>query len=126
MKQKNVLMPLGLFFIILIFSVGLLAPWISPQDPNEMHLEQQYQSPSRQHPFGLDENGSDVFSKVAYGARVSLLVACSVVLISLTVGLVLGSLAGFYGGKMETLIMRAIDIVSAFPGFLLALGLIAV
>lgn len=122
---KKRLMIIGASMIAVIVFVAIFAPWISVQDPNTMNLEQRLEAPSWNHPFGLDENGSDVFSKVVYGARVSLLVALSVVLVSTLIGLIFGSLAGFVGGWLDGLIMRIIDMLYAFPNFLLALGLIA-
>lgn len=124
--HKKKLMIIGASLISVVLFMAIFAPWIAPQDPNEMNLQQRYQGPSWQHPFGLDENGSDVFSKVVYGARVSLLVSMSVVGVSLVLGLIMGSLAGFFGRWLDSLIMRLIDMLYAFPNFLLALGLIAV
>ncbi len=116
----------GSLVIGLLIAVALFAPLLASQSPNTMNLENRLVSPSKDHLFGTDENGSDVFSKVVYGARVSLLVAGSVVLISAFVGLIIGSIAGFKGGWIDLSLMRAIDIVYAFPGFLLALSLVAV
>jgi len=94
--------------------------------PNEMNLEKRFLNPSWQHPFGLDQNGSDVFAQVFYGARVSLFVAFSVVLITHIVGLLIGSLAGYWGRWWDQTLMRFIDMIQAFPSFLLALALVAV
>lgn len=117
---------LGFILIISMVIIGTLAPWIAPQDPGLMNLEHRYESPSLAHPFGLDQNGSDVLAQVAYGARVSLIVALSVVGMSLCIGLLIGSIAGYLGGWPDLLLMRALDIAHAFPGFLLALSLVAV
>ena len=116
----------GASLIIAMIFVALFAPLISVQDPSIMSLPDRYQTPSFAHPFGLDQNGSDVFSRVVYGARVSLLVALTVVGISLIIGLITGSIAGYVGGWVDTVIMRFIDMLYAFPGFLLALALVAV
>jgi peptide/nickel transport system permease protein len=91
-----------------------------------MSLADRLQGPTWSHPLGLDENGSDVFAKLVYGARVSLGVAWSVILVSCTVGLIFGSVAGYFGGWVEQVLMRLVDMVYAFPGFLLALALVAV
>jgi peptide/nickel transport system permease protein len=125
-KVTKSLILVGISLILLMLLVAILAPIISPQDPNLMSLQDRYQGPSLEHPFGLDENGSDVLAKVAYGARVSLTVSLSVVSISLIIGLMMGSLAGYYGKKWETFVMRVIDMIQAFPSFLLALALVAV
>ncbi|MCB0366132.1 MAG: ABC transporter permease [Bdellovibrionales bacterium] len=125
-RPNNRLMMIGAGLVLLMVMVALFAPLIAPQDPNLMSLTARYDPPSWGHPFGLDENGSDVLAKVAYGARISLGVALSVVLVSLIIGLTIGSFAGFLGGWMDNLVMRVIDMIYAFPNFLLALGLVAV
>lgn len=125
-RPNNRLMIIGAGLVLLMVMVALFAPLIAPQDPNLMSLTARYDPPSWGHPFGLDENGSDVLAKVAYGARISLGVALSVVLVSLIIGLTIGSFAGFLGGWMDNLVMRVIDMIYAFPNFLLALGLVAV
>ncbi|MCB9086655.1 MAG: ABC transporter permease [Bdellovibrionaceae bacterium] len=117
---------IGATMVLLMVIAAIFAPLLAPQDPNLMSLTERYDPPSWHHPFGLDENGSDVLAKVVYGARVSLGVSLSVVLVSLLVGLSIGSLAGFFGGWLDNLIMRIIDMIYAFPNFLLALGLVAV
>lgn len=115
----------GTIIIVLLLGVGVFAPMITHMNPNEMDLTQRLIGPNSKHWFGTDENGSDVFTKVVYGARVSLTVALCVVLISSSVGLLVGSFAGFRGGWLDLLLMRMIDIVYSFPGFLLALSLVA-
>ncbi|MCB0391385.1 MAG: ABC transporter permease [Bdellovibrionales bacterium] len=128
-KTKRVtrnLMIVGASLISLMVLIAIFAPYIAPQDPNIMSLADRYQGMSWQHPFGLDENGSDVLAKVVYGARVSLAVSLSVVSLSIVIGLVLGSFAGYFGKFWDGFIMRAIDMIQAFPNFLLALALVAV
>lgn len=124
--NKKILMIIGSSIIGFMILVAFLAPSLSIQDPNYMDLSLRYAPPSLAHPFGLDENGSDVFSKVIYGSRISLSVALTVVFISSFLGLILGSISGYIGGWVDSLIMRFIDMLHAFPGFLLALGLVAV
>ncbi len=125
-KMPKIFVGLGLLIVVVLILLAVFAPWVSSMDPNEMILSQRLENPSSSHLFGTDENGSDVFSKVVYGARVSLLVAGCVVFISAMIGLIIGSLAGFRGGWIDLILMRFIDIVYAFPGFLLALSLVAV
>ncbi|MCB0357462.1 MAG: ABC transporter permease, partial [Bdellovibrionales bacterium] len=128
-KTKKVtrnLMLVGSGLVIFMILVAIFAPQIAPQDPNQMSLPDRYQGMSWQHPFGLDENGSDVLAKVVYGARISLIVSLSVVSISILMGLILGSLAGYFGRFWDNFIMRIIDMIQAFPNFLLALALVAV
>lgn len=116
---------IGLTLVLAMGAVAIFAPWIAPQDPSIMSLPDGLQGPSLAHPLGLDENGCDVLAKVVYGARVSLGVAWSVILIAGLVGLIFGSVAGYCGGWCEQVMMRFVDMVYAFPGFLLALALIA-
>jgi peptide/nickel transport system permease protein len=91
-----------------------------------MSLEQQFQPPNFSHLFGLDENGSDVLAKVLYGGQISISIALIVVLISLIIGLIIGSISGYIGGKVDSIVMRFIDMLYAFPNILLALALVAV
>jgi len=124
--RPQILFAFGVLIIVLMIVAAVFAPWLAPQDPDAMSLADRLQGPSWAHPLGLDENGSDVFAKLVYGARVSLGVAWSVILVSCTVGLIFGSLAGYFGGWVEQVLMRFVDMVYAFPGFLLALALVAV
>jgi len=125
-SRAHTLLALGLTIILTMSFVGIFAPWIAPQDPEQMSLPQHLEKPTLHHPFGLDENGCDVLSKVIYGARVSLGVAFAVIALSALVGLVYGSIAGYFSGWVETVMMRTVDMVYAFPSFLLALALVAV
>ncbi len=124
--KRHVLLYLGGSIILLTALLALLAPLIATHDPNLMQLDLRYAAPSSDHFFGLDQNGSDVFSKMVYGARISFYVAISVVTICLAIGLVLGSIAGYYGGKIDHTLMRFIDMLYSFPGFLLAIALVSV
>jgi peptide/nickel transport system permease protein len=125
LDRSRILFLTGLAIILLTLAAAIFAPWLAPQDPQLMSLKDGLQGPTLSHPLGLDENGSDVMAKLVYGARVSLGVAWSVILISGTVGLIVGSLAGYFGGWTEQFLMRIVDMVYAFPGFLLALALVA-
>jgi peptide/nickel transport system permease protein len=113
--------------IILVFTAGaILAPWLSPYDPYEIRLSEQLAAPSRAHPLGQDLNGSDILSRLLHGARISLAVGLSVVGLTAIVGIFLGLVSGYYGGWIDTLLMRVVDILLAFPGLLLAIALVAV
>jgi peptide/nickel transport system permease protein len=116
----------GAVIIVLVALIAVLAPWIAFEDPGAMSLPNRLEAPSAAHWLGRDENGSDVFAKLVFGARVSLGVAWSVVTISVIMGLVVGSLAGYLGGWVDQLLMRITDMFYAFPGFLIALSLVAV
>lgn len=125
-SRSALMIGVGSSVIAVTAILAILAPYITSFDPNEMHLAARLQSPSWAHLLGTDENGCDIFARMLYGSRVSLLVAGCVVVTSCCIGLILGSVAGFFGGKVDYLITRFIDIVYAFPGFLLALSLVAV
>lgn len=117
---------IGVGIIAAITLVAVFAPWIAGQDPNTMSLPDRLEKPSFAHWLGRDENGGDVFAKLVYGARVSLGVAWSVVLISAGIGLIVGSIAGYFGRWLDQIVMRVTDMFYAFPGFLIALALVAV
>lgn len=104
---------------------GIFAPWLAPFDPLQIALPSELCRPSAEHWLGCDANGTDVLSVVIYGARVSLMVALIVTCISVTVGLLVGSVAGYYGGWRDSLLMRILDVVFAFPSTILAIGLAA-
>lgn len=116
----------GLVTYGLLIVVALFAPLLSPYDPNVQRLEQRLEGPSLSHPFGLDDLGRDVFSRVIHGSRISLRVGLIVVLISGSVGITLGTVAGWYGGWYDEILMRLTDILLAFPGLLLAIAMVAV
>lgn len=116
----------GALIVGLITVCAILAPWISLHDPHLMSLPDRLEAPSGEHWLGRDENGSDVYAKLIYGSRVSLGVAWSVVLISATIGLLIGSTAGYFGSWIDQVLMRVTDMFYAFPGFLIALALVAV
>jgi len=105
--------------------MALAAPWIAPHDPVAPAIEAVLQPPSRSHPFGTDELGRDVLSRVVYGSRVSLEVGIVAVGIAATIGTAGGLAAGFYGGTWDAAVMRATDVLLAFPGILLAIAIVA-
>ena len=114
------------FALSLLFVITALgAPWIAPHDPTAPVIEAVLQPPSRSHPFGTDELGRDVLSRVIYGSRVSLEVGVVAVGIAATIGTAGGLAAGFYGGTWDTAVMRATDVLLAFPGILLAIAVVA-
>ena len=113
--------------IVLLTVIGaIIAPWAVPYDPAGQELALRLERPSFSHPFGLDELGRDIFSRVLAGARISLFVGLTVVGISSLVGVLLGSIAGYFGGWLDDVISRTIDVLLAFPGILLAIALVAV
>jgi peptide/nickel transport system permease protein len=116
---------IGTAVILVIILLALFAPVIAPSDPFAIDPVNRLQPPSLNNFFGTDETGRDVFSRVIHGSRISLQVGFIAVSISMTLGVLFGVTAGFYGGVVDQVIMRFIDILLAFPGFLLALAIIA-
>jgi peptide/nickel transport system permease protein len=116
----------GLFVVAALLLVALLAPWLSPFDPNALDLDSGLSGPSASHWLGQDKLGRDLFSRLIHGSRISVAVGLGTVSISLAIGLLAGALSGFFGGKVDHLFMRLADILLAFPGILLAIGITAV
>ncbi|HEY7791706.1 MAG TPA: ABC transporter permease [Vicinamibacterales bacterium] len=115
----------GLVIIGLAALAALAAPF-APYSPTAQDLALRLAGPSWRHPFGLDELGRDVFSRVLAGAQISFLVGVVVVSVSAVVGTLLGGLAGYFGGWFDELVSRIVDVLLAFPGLLLAIALVAV
>ena len=115
----------GLFLLTVFLTMAALAPLISPFDPNAMDYEMM-EPPSSTHILGTDDLGRDLFSRIIYGARVSLFIGITPVVISLLIGVVLGVVAGYFGGWIDNIIMRYIDLQWAFPNFIIAVYLVAV
>ncbi len=111
---------LAIWVVVVIF-----APQIAPYDPLAQNLSDRLDPPSAGHLFGTDELGRDIFSRVVYGAQISLPTATLVVIVSLVVGSLLGALGGYFGGVVDTLIMRVADVTLAFPSIVLALAISA-
>ena len=122
----NFALSAGLLLTVMMVLMALAAPLLAPHDPSVQKTALRLEGPTQGHPLGLDDLGRDVLSRILYGARVSLRVGFSVVLIASTIGITLGALAGYFGGKIDTLIMRVSDILLAFPGILLAIAFVAV
>jgi peptide/nickel transport system permease protein len=115
----------GAVILAIVTLLALLAPWVTPYDPTSMKIMDRMQSPRASHWFGTDELGRDVFSRVVYGARYSLMIGAAVVLISVTGGVLLGLVAGFFR-RLDGPIMRVVDAMMSFPDILLAIALVAV
>lgn len=110
-------------FLVVIISASVLAPLITPYGPNEINLDELRQPPGLKHPFGTDSKGRDVLSRVLYGGRISLSVALIAAVLSIGIGLLAGLIAGYAGGRTDTLIMLIVDFILAFPSLLLAIGI---
>jgi peptide/nickel transport system permease protein len=120
---KNKKLIFGGAVVTILFLLGLFAPLLAHQNPNVIVLEDSLCAPSGQHIFGCDANGADLFALVLYGASLSLRIGLIVTFISLTIGLILGSIAGYLSGWRDALLMRVLDVVFAFPGSILAIAL---
>jgi peptide/nickel transport system permease protein len=116
----------GLIIVLIAVLAALAGPLLSPYDPAAQELARRLEAPSLAHPFGLDELGRDILARLMQGARISLLVGLAVVSVSSTVGMLFGSIAGYFGGRTDDAISRVIDVLMAFPGILLAIALVAV
>jgi len=122
---QHSLMLTGGLIVALVAILAILAPWIAPYDPTSIHVRDILLAPSWEHWCGTDTLGRDVFSRMLYGARVSLAVGFVAVGISLIIGLMLGAVAGYAGGRTDAMLMRATDMVLCFPTFFLILAVIA-
>jgi peptide/nickel transport system permease protein len=124
--RHNPLAAIGVVLILFFVVFALFAPWIAPQDPAAIDLPGRLNLPSRAHWFGTDELGRDILSRVIYGARISMLVGSCVVATSLALGVIVGSVAGYYGGAIDrffnVIVMNAF---LSFPGILLAIAFVA-
>jgi len=120
---------LGGFFVSVFVTCAIFAPVIAPYGPKEQNLNLLHEGkpvgPSSGHLFGVDLLGRDEFSRIVYGARFSLLIGVVSVAIGLSIGLLLGSIAGYAGGLIDSVIMRAMDVMLAIPGLLFAIGIVA-
>lgn len=116
---------IGTVILVILVVVALAAPWLAPYSPTRTSLINTLQDASWAHPLGTDQFGRDVLSRLIHGTRVSLLVAFWVVTLSLIIGTVVGGIAGFFGGWVDRGINVVNDILMAFPGFLLALAIVA-
>jgi peptide/nickel transport system permease protein len=116
----------GAAIVLVAVIAAVIGPWVMPYDPAAQQLALRLEGPSPAHWFGLDELGRDICARVLAGARISLLVGLVVVGVSSTIGIGLGSIAGYFGGRVDEAIGRLIDILLAFPGLLLAIALVAV
>jgi peptide/nickel transport system permease protein len=123
---KNQAALLGLFLVLLIASAALSAPWLAPHDPTIQAAAERLAPPSAEYPFGRDDYGRDILSRVLYGARISLLVGISSVLIGGILGTTMGVVAGFRGGMTENIIMRVVDVMLAFPDLITGVLVLAV
>lgn len=113
-------------FLVVLALVALFAPWLAPHDPMAIQMGEELRPPSAEHWLGQDLQGSDILSRMVHGSRTSLGIALAVVMLSGGLGVLLGALAGHFGGVFDQGLMRLVDVLLAFPGLLLAIALVAV
>lgn len=119
--KKNKAMAVGAIVTLLIIIMAIFAPIFAPHNPYLVDLDKQFLKPSSQYLIGTDMYGRDVLSRIIYGARISLLIGLVPTLISMTIGIVLGIVSGYYGGKVDFIIMSLVNMVLAFPSLLLSM-----
>src|SRR5437868_6477332 len=124
--RRNPLAAIGVVLVTLFVLGAIFAPWLAPQDPARINLPTRLEPPSSSHWCGTDELGRDICSRLVYGARISMIVGSSVVAASLGIGLVIGSIAGYYGGRIDRFInVVLMNAFLSFPGILLAIAFVA-
>jgi len=122
-KSKTALF--GLVIIVVLFLTGIFAPWVAPSNYRDQNLDEANQSPSIEHILGTDLLGRDIFSRIIWGARTASFVVAVTLALGTPMGIFLGAVAGYFGGLVDTVIMRIADILFAFPGMLLIFFLAA-
>lgn len=121
---KNKLAVGGLIVLIIIIGAAILAPQLATHDPSKTHLMHKLSAPTSEFWLGTDNLGRDIFSRLLYGARISLLVGFASILGSITIGTVIGAVAGYYGGRVDAFCMRLVDIIISFPNIFLLITLV--
>ncbi|RYH02595.1 ABC transporter permease [Salipiger sp. IMCC34102] len=122
---RNPLAVAGLLIVLLLLATALFAPWIAPESPVGQNLSARLLPPSAAHWMGTDELGRDIFSRVVYGARITLLIVALVAVISAPLGLIIGAVAGYFGGWIDRILMGLTDVFLSLPKLILALAFVA-
>jgi peptide/nickel transport system permease protein len=117
---------IGLAIVLLTVFTAIFAPALAPYDPFEQNLSQALNGPTAAHPLGFDDLGRDILSRIIYGSRISLKVGIITIAVSAFIGILVGGFAGYLGGWIDEVLMRITDIMLAFPGILLAIGIMAI
>ena len=124
--RHNVLATVGVVLVVIFAFCAIFGPWVAPQDPAHIDLAARLAGPSRVHWCGTDELGRDIFSRLIFGARISMLVGSSVVAGALVLGLIVGSVAGYYGGRIDRFVnVVVMNAFLSFPGILIAIAFVA-
>jgi hypothetical protein len=124
--KRNPIAMIGLLIIVGLVAIATLAPWITTSNGLELHLADRLKPPSSEHWFGTDELGRDIFDRIIWGSRITLYIVALVTIIVVPIGLLIGTVAGYMGGWVDTVLMRLTDIFLAFPRLILAMALVAV
>jgi len=122
--RRNPSAIIGGFLVVFFLSMAIFAPFIAPYDPTQGNLADSYLPPSSEHWFGTNVQGQDMFSRIIYGSRLTLGIATLSVMIGITVGTILGAIAGFFRGSADAVIMRIVDIMLSIPGLLFAIAVV--
>ena len=123
--KRNPIAMVGLLIIAGLIGIAVMAPWITASDGLELHLANRLQAPGSEHWFGTDELGRDIFDRIIWGSRITLYIVGLVSIIVVPIGLLIGTVAGYIGGWVDTVLMRLTDIFLAFPRLILAMALVA-
>jgi peptide/nickel transport system permease protein len=126
LRQWPVTLKIGIGILVLIVLAGIFAPWLTPYDPYYQDLLNALQPPSWMHPFGTDMFGRDIFARVLYGIRIDMQIGFFTTYVPLTYGVMLGAMAGYYGGWFDAILMRVLDVAIAFPFLVLIIVIIAI
>lgn len=124
--KRNKAALIGGYLILFLIIVALVGPYLTTYDPTKVDYSLQLLKPSADHWFGTDHNGRDIFTRIIHGMSITLFVGFSSVFIGALIGIPLGIFSGYYGGMLDTVIMRIVDVLLAFPGILLAIALVSV
>ncbi|WP_257352020.1 oligopeptide ABC transporter permease [Pseudalkalibacillus decolorationis] len=124
--MKNKLAVIGLVVLIIIITAAICAPLLTQYNPNNQELLKKLQPPGSEHWLGVDTLGRDMYTRLLYGARVSLLVGFSSVTVSIIIGTIVGAIAGYYGGRIDNFLMRTVDVFLSFPSLFLLITLVTI
>lgn len=123
LAQRRPTFVLGVLLVLIYAVVAVVAPMLTPYGPTKTNPRDTYQAPSSTHPFGTDKFGRDILTRVVYATRLDLSIAASVALSAFVIGSLIGGLAGYYGGWVDDIVMRVVDVLFAFPAFILAMAI---
>ena len=123
---KNIQIAVGVVIVLFFVICAIFANQLMPHDPVSTNMQHRFETPNATHWLGTDELGRDIMSRIMYGGRVSIMVGVTATTMGAILGMVIGIVAGYYGGKVDTLLGRLIDIMLAFPGLVLALAIVAI